>query len=53
MLHTGKAEYERELRPRAENAIYLQNYARLVNSDFTKTFCVALFVAATDETREM
>ncbi len=49
-IATGKVEYERELRPRAENATYLQNYARLVNSDFTNTFYVALHAcfAATD-----
>ncbi len=49
-IATGTAEYERELRPRAEKAKYLQNYARLVNSDFTKTFCVTLLLRPRMET---
>ncbi len=44
MYIAGKAEYERKLQPRDENAKYLQNNARLVNSDFTNAFCFALLL---------
>ncbi len=46
-IATGKAEYGRELRPRAENAKYLQNYARFL---FYEDFCIALLVRPQMET---